>query len=402
MVGMRRTVPLLASMALAMLALSGTALALPSERPDNTPEVDGRVRTIEQVGTNVWVGGSFSKVRQPKGPEVAVSNVAVFNSVTNRYVPIAPKLGDKSSTVWDMAPYGSTGNLLIAGKFPGPSGKEGNLLLVDGKSGKVLRWYEDPPELRSVLAAAGRGMVYGGGRSLSGFEFATGKKLWTRAKTSVDKSLHPNDLSPSYHDLELDASGKTIWAACTCDAVNGNPAKALVRLTDRGVHDASWVAKAGAGAFGHSVVEANGELYLGAGGSDFLAEFSKRSGNPTWVRDTSGSTQGVAVMGGQLVIGGHFWEVADQSGDSCGIKRSKPELDPKDECRTRKGIAAYSVDGRLDPNWAPEYSGGYNLVWALHVEGARLHTGGQFKQVSGVPQTSYARLSTPQKEQRRQ
>jgi hypothetical protein len=396
MVGMRRTVPLLASMALAMLALSGTALALPSERPDNTPEVDGRVRTIEQVGTNVWVGGNFSKVRQPKGPEVAVSNVAVFNSVTNHYVPIAPKLGDKSSTVWDMAPYGSTGNVLIAGKFPGPSSKEGNLLLVDGKSGKVLRWYEEPPELRSVLAAAGRGMVYGGGRSLSGFEFATGKKLWTRAKTGVNKSLHPNDLSPSYHDLILDASGKAIWAACTCDAVNGNPAKALVRLTDRGVHDASWVAKAGAGAFGHSVVEANGALYLGAGGSDFLAEFSKKSGNPIWVRDTSGSTQGVAVMGGQLVIGGHFWEVADQAGDKCGSGRvsSAPRrLDPNDECRTRKGIAAYSFDGRLDPNWAPEYSGGYHLVWTLHVEGPRLHTGGQFKQVSGVPQNSYARLS---------
>ena len=384
-----------AAMLMTVLALSGTALALPSEKPDNTPEVDGRVRTIEQVGTNVWVGGNFSKVRQPKGPQVTVSNVAVFNSVTNRYVPIAPKLGDKSSTVWDMAPYGSTGNLLIAGKFPGPSGKEGNLLLVDGKSGKVLRWYEDPPEFRSVLAAAGRGMVYGGGRSLSGFEFATGKKLWTRAEISVNKNIpRVHKLRPRYHDLVLD--GKTIWAACACDAVNGNPAEALVKLSIRGVHDASWVAKAWRVAFGHSVVEANGAVYLGAGGSDFLAEFSKSSGNPTWVRDTSGSTQGVAVMGRQLIIGGHFWEVADQSGDKCGSGRVSTvprRLDPRDECRTRKGIAAYSFDGRLDPNWAPEYSGGYHLVWTLHVEGARLHTGGQFKQVSGVSQNSYARLS---------
>jgi hypothetical protein len=96
------------------------------------------------------------------------------------------------------------------------------------------------------------------------------------------------------------------------------------------------------------------------------------------------------------VIGGHFWEVADQSGDKCGSGRVSTvprRLDPRDECRTRKGIAAYSFDGRLDPNWAPEYSGNYHLVWALHVEGARLHTGGQFKRVSGVPQNSYARLS---------
>jgi hypothetical protein len=32
-------------------------------------------------------------------------------------------------------------------------------------------------------------------------------------------------------------------------------------------------------------------------------------------------------------------------------------------------------------------------VWNLHAEGLRLHTGGEFKTVSGVTQNSYARLS---------
>jgi hypothetical protein len=59
----------------------------------------------------------------------------------------------------------------------------------------------------------------------------------------------------------------------------------------------------------------------------------------------------------------------------------------------RKGIAAYSFEGALDPEWAPVYAGSYSLVWTLHVEGTRLHTGGQFKKVSKVVQTSYARLS---------
>ena len=47
--------------------------------------------------------------------------------------------------------------------------------------------------------------------------------------------------------------------------------------------------------------------------------------------------------------------------------------------------------GQLDP-WDPAYSGSYSL-WELHVEGPRLHTGGEFKKVSGVVQNSYARLS---------
>ncbi len=56
-------------------------------------------------------------------------------------------------------------------------------------------------------------------------------------------------------------------------------------------------------------------------------------------------------------------------------------------------MAAYSFDGALDPEWDPAYSGSYSLVWELHAEGSRLHTGGEFKKVSGVVQNSYARLS---------
>jgi hemolysin type calcium-binding protein len=48
---------------------------------------------------------------------------------------------------------------------------------------------------------------------------------------------------------------------------------------------------------------------------------------------------------------------------------------------------------QLDSNWSPTYAGKYRLVWALHVEGARLHTGGEFLTVNGVTQNYYARFS---------
>jgi hypothetical protein len=97
-------------------------------------------------------------------------------------------------------------------------------------------------------------------------------------------------------------------------------------------------------------------------------------------------------MEGQLVIGGHFWEIADEPNDSCGHGRST-ELDPNDQYQTRKDIAAYSFEGVLDPDWNPMYAGKYSLVWALHVDGARLHTVGEFLTVNGVTQNYYARLS---------
>jgi hypothetical protein len=396
---MRRTLLLLFSTAAALLLASGAVLALPSQKPDNTPMVDGRVRAIKQVGNNVWLGGRISQVKRRDGTLLGnVSNLAVLDSKTNTYKPIAPKLGGTDAEVWDIEPYGQSGNLLIGGTFAGPTSTKKNLLLVDGSTGKVIRWY-DSPSLKTVLAAPGLGRVYGGGRSLSAFDFSSGKELWSRAKTSVDPTLRTHDSKPAYRDLKLD--GKTIWAACICDAVNGEPAKALVKLDTDGNHDTSWRTQAGVGAFGESVVKYNGKLYLGAGGSDFVAQYDMGGGGSRdWVRDTSGSVQAVALMDGKLVIGGHFYAVADQAGDRCGAGRpgdvdqkGDPILDPFGECKRRQGIAAYSFGGQLDPNWHPAYSGSFSLVWALHVEGDRLHTGGEFKKVSGVTQTSYARLS---------
>jgi hypothetical protein len=397
-IGMRRTLLLLFSTAAGLLLASGAVLALPSQKPDNTPMVDGRVRAIKQVGNNVWLGGRISQVTRRDGTVLGnVGNLAVLDSQTNRYKPIAPKLGGTDAEVWDIEPYGETGNLLIAGTFAGPTSTKKNLVLVDGSTGKVIRWYNSP-SLKTVLAAPGLGRVYGGGRSLSAFEFSTGKRLWTKAKTDVNvKRAH--DSKPAYRDLKLD--GKTIWAACICDAVNGNPAKALVKLGIKGNHDTSWRTQAGVGAFGESVVKYNGKLYLGAGGSDFVGQYDKGGGGSRdWVRDTSGSVQVVGLMDGKLVIGGHFYAVGDQSGDNCGAgrpgdvdKNGIPTLDPNNECESRQGIAAYSFQGSLDPDWHPVYSGSYSLVWALHLEGSRLHTGGEFKRVSGVVQNSYARLS---------
>jgi hypothetical protein len=391
---MRRIVVLLSSMALAMLLACGVALALPSESPDQTPMVNGTVRAIEHVGTNIWLGGNFSQVKSRDGTVVAnVSNLAVFDSQTNQYKNIAPKLGGTDSEVWDMSIYGQ--NVLIAGKFSGPSSTQKNLLLVDGNTGKVIQWY-NAPSLKSALAAPNVGRVYGGGVSLTAFELG-GTKLWTAYKTTVNTTLYPDAPTPGYRDLELDADGQTIWAACACDTVDGKAAKALVKLRTDGMPvTSSWLAEADPASWGMSVAQANGALYLGAGGSDYLAKYDNgptATGSRSWVRDTSGSLQVVEVMNGQLVIGGHFWEVADQLNDSCGHGRSTDTLDLNGECQTRKGIAAYSFEGVLEPNWDPMYAGKYSLVWALHVEGTRLHTGGEFLTVNGVTQNYYARLS---------
>jgi len=89
---------LMLSTAVALLFASGAVVALPSEKPDDTPMIEGRVRAIEQVGTNVWVGGRFSRVEQRNGALLGnVANVAVLDSKTEEYRKgVAPTLGTRT------------------------------------------------------------------------------------------------------------------------------------------------------------------------------------------------------------------------------------------------------------------------------------------------------------------
>jgi hypothetical protein len=93
--------------------------------------VNGTVRAIEQVGTNIWVGGKFTQVKQCSNRTNAlnVSNLAVFDSETNscKNYAVLPQLGGTGSEVWDMTLYGE--NVLIAGKFSsGSSSTQKNLV----------------------------------------------------------------------------------------------------------------------------------------------------------------------------------------------------------------------------------------------------------------------------------
>ena len=71
---------------------------------------------------------------------------------------------------------------------------------------------------------------------------------------------------------------------------------------------------------------------------------------------------------------------------------------PDDQCATRHGLASYSPEGTLDPNWAPMLSGRYSLAWALRPEATagRLHVGGEFLAVNGAGQQNYATLPPAQ------
>ena len=174
----------------------------------------------------------------------------------------------------------------------------------------------------------------------------------------------------------------------------------MIKLSTDGVLDPSWVpsdltpggAPGASTATGIAVATDGSALYLGAGGSDFLAEYSF-AGTAQWKRDTSGSVQSLEIMDGKLVVGGHFVEIADATGDRCGFKSSNPsDLDPYGECVRHNYLAAYALSGSLDA-WTPSLTGKFNGIWDLEAEGAALHCGGEFTKANGVNAKFYGKLT---------
>jgi outer membrane protein assembly factor BamB len=399
---MRRCFVLFTLVPAIVATMTSTAHAqLPGEAPANTFELDGkRVRSVVVVGNNVWIAGVFTQVMTGNGDVVAgVQNLAVLNRTTGQ-IPagVSPmKLaGVSGAQVWKLSAVGGT--VYAAGKFKRKAGGKtySNLLAFNGTTGKLIKGFRPTGVKAPTAVAAGGGRVYAGGKQLAAYDASTGAKLsgFATSSVSIDPSLRGHNTAARHRDLRL--IDGFLYSACQCDSLkqgSTRQTKALVRFNpSTGAHDQSFTPQgAGKAAFGIEIATDGDDLYLAAGGSDFVARYAP-SGNQAWKRDTSGSAQAVAISGDDLIVGGHFLEIGDQGGDRCGFKSSNPgTLDPNDQCATRHRLAAYSLNGSLR-SWDPSVNGRYNGVWAIALESGRVHIGGEFRRVHGARQYNYGRL----------
>jgi hypothetical protein len=406
---------LLASLVATVLWLGSSPAhaALPSESPADTFQVDGpRVRSVAIVDDNVWLAGRFSELRAANGSKVQdVANLAVVDRSSGEASTTAQPLrlaGVSNAEVWKLATDGST--VYAAGKFTlGSDGKTyRNLIAFDGRTGALIGSFRplNTPVLQSITAGADT--VYAGGRKLVAVDASTGATTaaFTTSTVETDLSLRPGHNTPPQH-RDLQILDGYLYSACSCDSLTQEGrtrgVKALVRFDlGTGLHDERFAPEAmGKTATGISVATDGTDLYLGGGGSDFVARYSPTLdygggatfvGRQWWKRDTSGSTQAVEVSGSDLVVGGHFVEMADDLGDNCGFRSTDPAtLDPDGECAARNRLASYTLGGALQA-WDPSVTGKYNGVWGLALDGATIHVGGEFTKVHGIAQTHYARL----------
>lgn len=385
----RKSLPL--AVVTVIFLLTGSANAVP---PVNAPAsdtymLDGQARSIGIVGSNVWVGGKFGHVLDGNGNVAfATDNLAVLTQ-NGVGLDIAPNV---NGMVWDLWVDGTT--VYVAGDFSAVGGQpRSNLAAIDGQTGAVLPFSPSSPKLKA--AAVLGSVVYAGGRNLNAYTLG-GSKLpgWVSPMAVLDPSIRAGRSNEgSFRDLT--PGGGAIVAACQCDSItrggSSQETKAVVKVNASTGGLLSWSPtelNAASAAMGRDVHVANGSVYAAIGGSDFIARYELTSGDPEWKVDTNGSAQALTMMGGDLVVGGHFrWVEGGGGSSSCSNNTGcvyQPKLVALDAIT---GAIAFhteqtSVGSRKLANWDPAFCCEYNGVWTLALDGqGDLWVGGQYTKV---------------------
>jgi hypothetical protein len=388
-----RRLALLGSIFALVLGTARPAFALPSQQPDDTWMVNGPVRTLEKVGSTIWIGGSFTRLRSSAagGSMIVVSGLAAVNAETG--APVAglhlPKVGGTAPIVYDLD-FGG-GVLYAGGKFDSVDGSgRRNLIAIDPADGHVLPFSSNAPTTFAVLADPDGG-VYAGKPYLRRYNPSGARDTAFESQTPTVSASSAN--GPVILDLAFAPDGD-VFVSGAFDFLNGEPHRIIAKLDPVSGEPGSWALGGPLGTNPRGIdmfVDAGSDaLFAAVGGSDFAARYRISDGGLVWKIDTSGASQAVDRFDAeQIVVGGHFKWVAAERGIQCGSNKH-----PTGNCERRLRLAALDADtGDLDPAWDPDVKPLYFGVWSVFVSAGRLHVGGEFTEIEGVPQLYYGRLS---------
>ena len=380
----RRTVLLLvASMVTALLVASGAALAatLSGVADADTVQTNGRVVAILVRGDTVYLGGYFTRV-----DGVTRNHLAAIDATTGKLTGWNP---NANGSVRSLA-LSADGSRILAGGAFGRVGGLGRqrLAAINASTGAVdPTWKPQANDTVYALATSGQSVYVGG-------KFATVNGQSRAHLALVDATtgtLAPN-WAPSadgeVRALGLSSDGTRLYAGGEFTTLNGTSRPYLAALSPTtGALSGTWSRPTRPNGRVFDLEASGGKVYTAEGGAGgAAAAYDATTGVRAWIARGEGDAQGVAVVGSEVYVGGHFKTLSGQS---------------------RQQLAALNATtGALDPQWNPKASLGDNCttwqpnicgsgVWALTADpsAGRLYAGGDFREVSGDRHAGFARFS---------
>jgi outer membrane protein assembly factor BamB len=389
-----RAVVVLAVVGAVMGATPAGAPAALSNIADDTWMTNGPVRAIARSGNIIWIGGQFTELRENPpgkgGQVISVSNLAAIDATTGAPVPGLAMPPVTGSIVYALAV--ADGKLFIGGSFTAVGGaSRRNLAAINATSGALDTSFKADMGVVWTLATDSSKLYAGGS-----FTSAKGQPRTRLAAYSfdgvLDSSWKPSaDERP--RDMIVAPDGGSIFVVGHFSNVAGpdgvwKARDSVARLDTSTGAVQPWVAGCPCSIelFGLGVDIAGSRVYVGMGGSDWVASYDLTTGQQMWRTDTNGQAQDVAVMGTRLIVAGHFKYVAPGPGGyNC---YSNPGT-----CFQRLKLAALDLNGFLDRNWAPPMTFDYDGVWRVLPNASHLYAVGEFDFVSGVAQAKFARFT---------
>ena len=366
------------------------------ERPDRTWMTNGKVFALVQAGNMLILGGRFTELLAPRGSAeapIAVSNLAALDIETGRPLPFAPKVGGTDAEVRALAI--ADGRLYVGGSFSSLGGSAAeNIGAVRIADSSRLTSFN--PAVRGPVYAleATVERLYAGG-AFGRVDGAPRARLaaWDMPAGNLSRSWAPRTTSGAVRDLELDASGSSIFIAGAFDAMTQAGTdferRTLAKVDAGTGRLRDWTP---AGVIGDpqtawAVHATRRRLHGGFGrGPNYAASFEAEGavGDRVWRFAATGNVQTVELSpdGSRLYVGGHFGLNGRRQAHCGSDARGLVVVDPDTGAPLCEWL----------PRLAP-FDHNYNGPWAMIVTRGGLWVGGGWLRIGGLEQRNIAHFS---------
>jgi hypothetical protein len=377
-------------MPLALLAATVAALAAPasasasiSSTPASSWQTNGRVRAIAVGAHKIFIGGDFTRVRAPGAASggAARSHLAALSLTTGKLMPWNPRA---NGTVTSLRLNANATTIYIGGGFTTVNGRSRAHLAAVTASGSTLRkWHANTNGTVYAIAVSSTRVYVGG--SFDSIKGASRHRLAAVGTTSTARlaAWHPNANS-TVRALIVSPGGGRVFAGGDFTAINGKAHAhlAALRTTTGGLSPfrahPTWPV---------TTLRTTGKQLVAGGGGNggHVAVYGSVNGARRWLAVTDGDVQGVAVLGGTVIVGGHFNNYCvGGTGSMVPLVCTTPT--------SRRKLLALSLSKGALTGWDPDVVGSTIGVSAVAAGGGGAQAGGAFTKVHGKNQQGFARF----------
>ncbi len=383
-----------------------------------TVQIDGIAWSQTLVDDVVYAGGAFAQSRPagaaPGTNQTPRGNLLAYNIETGELISdFSPRLNAQVLTVAG-SPDGS--RVYVGGDFTEADGApRSRIAAYSTSTGRLLNNFAPPVgyQVRSIVAT--NTTVYVGGAfagvgtearsNLAAFDASSGELLeWA---PEADRPVSA---------LTLTADGAHVIAGGSFEAINGTPARGLVKLDAATGSRVAWpvaVANGGPDA-GITSLSTDGNVISGTayhfgpgGNTEGPFRLDATTGDLLWLADCHGDTYGQYASAQALYVVGHSHDCGNVGG---GFPEVRPQhfqramAFSKDATGSnlRETHGYYSWEGRPSPSiiqWLPEIaagtvSGQSQGAWSVTGNDRYVALAGEFPRINGQGQQGLTRFAT--------